>query len=179
MKNRIKISSIISILLIIINNNLFSQDTNPEYNKNTVFITVGSFGILGGANLNYERFIFKTNKSILSSFWLKAGGGYWYEWVDNGTQFYISAEGLTGHNNSHIEYGLGITSLYDAESYRINVSNYESGHESKRPTKWGETDITAIGNLGYRYQKPKGHFIFRTGIISTPIALYISLGVVF
>jgi hypothetical protein len=177
-----KLTSIITILFLSLFFNSFGQRENAEieYNKNTIYVTAGTFGILGGANLNYERYILKTNKAILSSLWLRAGGGYWYEWTDYGPQYYISAVGLLGRKNSHLEYGLGITSLYDKVSYDISLKNYNGGYgNGVLPTKWDHTDFYPIFNIGYRYQKPQGHFIFRTGVVIPSAAIYFSLGVVF
>ena len=177
-----KISIVSLILFLHLCNNSFGQDevADKYYNKNTIFVTVGSFGIKGGLNLNYERHILKTNTFILSSLWLRAGGGYWYDWVDNGPQYFISAIGLMGLKNSHLEYGIGITSLYDQVGYEIGLKNYNGGYgNGVEPTKRGYTDIICIYNIGYRYQKPLGNFVFRAGLVSAPAAIYLSLGWVF
>ena len=177
-----KVSLLALILFLLFYNNSFGQDKNvdKEYNKNTIFATVSSFGILGGANLNYERAILRTDRVFLSTLWIRIGGGYWYEWADNGPQLYISAVGLLGQNNSHLEYGIGITSLYNPDNYSIELSNHNAGYgDGVMPTKWDNTDIKPRITIGYRYQKPKGHFILRTGLVTAPAAMYLSLGLVF
>jgi hypothetical protein len=41
-----------------------------------------------------------------------------------------------------------------------------------------EFRINPAGNIGYRYQKTNGHFMFRAGL-GLPEALYVGIGVVF
>jgi len=174
---KVSIASLILFLFLSINS--FGQDNvvQKDYNKNTIFVTVGSFGTLGCLNLNYERHILKTNTFILSSLWLRAGGGYWFDWSDNGSQYFISAVGMMGRKNSHLEYGMGITSLYDKLGYKYELLDYNAGYgNGVEPTKWDNTDIKPIFNIGYRYQKPNGHIVFRGGIVSVPVTIYLSLG---
>jgi hypothetical protein len=73
-----------------------------------------------------------------------------------------------------------MTSLYDKVNYEIGQANYSGGYGNGiKPTKWEYTDLHPIFNIGYRYQKPQGHFIFRTGVVIPAAAIYFSFGVVF
>ena len=84
---------------------------------------------------------------------------------------------LSGLRNSHIEFNLGLASQYDKSSYEIGVRNsYIIGREAPSKSEYRDT-YPSIG-LGYRYQKPDGHFLFRTGL-ALPESAYISIGFCF
>lgn len=176
---RMETISIIFFLLISIYSIGQDNDLKKEYTNNTIYVTVGSAGITGGANINYERNILRIDNRFLSSLWLKVGGGIWWNWADLGSQYTVSAVGLSGRGNNHFEYSLGVTGLYNGFCYDLGNIDYNAGLRSTKPTKWDYTDVFPIGSLGYRYQKPNGHFVFRTGFVIPEPALYISLGLVF
>lgn len=174
-----KTISIILFLLICLNS--IGQDNNQkkEFTNNTIYITAGTVIAAGGANINYERNILRVDNGFLSSLWVKAGGGVWFNWEDSGSQYSVSAIGLSGRKNNHFEYSLGVTGLYNGFSYNLGNVDYIAGRRSTEPTKWEYTDIWPIASLGYRYQKPNGHFVFRTGFVIPQPGFYFSLGVVF
>jgi hypothetical protein len=93
-------------------------------------------------------------KSNISTF-IKVGYGgaaYW----EGESQYILGQFGiLTGVRNHHLEASAGLVAFLD---------NYFSSPLS--------------GSIGYRIQKPGGHFIFRTGL-GWPEALYVGLGVSF
>lgn len=130
--------------------------SNPpvDMNKNTFFATFAPGGysfILG----SYERMIISNPESFITSSWVGIGGGIVAEWFgDDGLAFKAFYTGLTGPNNNHLEFNLGIT-------YMTAVS----------------TTVTPLATVGYRYQKANGHFLFRIGG-GWPENLFLSLGLV-
>ena len=123
-------------------------------NKNTFFATIAPGGysfILG----SYERMIFSNPESFITSSWLGIGGGVVAEFFgDNGLAFKAFYTGLTGPNNHHLEFNLGLTYMSDVSS-----------------------TVTPLATVGYRYQKPNGHFLFRIGG-GWPENVFLSLGLV-
>ena len=134
---------------------IYYKSTPPlDMNKNTFFATFAPGGysfILG----SYERMISSNPESFITSSWLGIGGGIVAEWFgDDGLAFKAFYTGLTGPNNNHLEFNLGIT-------YMSEVS----------------TTVTPLATVGYRYQKANGHFLFRIGG-GWPENVFLSLGLV-
>lgn len=75
-----------------------------------------------------------------------------------GPHFVTTIAALTGAKNSHMEVGLGFTILND---------NY-----------YNDNSLYPAGNVGYRFQKAGGHFVFRAGA-GFPETTYLSFGVSF
>ncbi len=134
---------------------IYYKSTPPlDMNKNTFFATLAPGGysfILG----SFERMIINNPESFIASSWLGIGGGYVAEFFgDEGIAFKAFYTGLTGPNNNHLEFNLGIT-------YMSAVS----------------TTVTPLATVGYRYQKANGHFLFRIGG-GWPENVFLSLGLV-
>ena len=145
--------------------------------KNAVYLTGGSVLAYGAAEGNYERLLGESARGFLSSYWVRAGYGVWYNWEDSGNLFVIGLSALTGRKKSHAEFNIGFTTKYDPDSYDIGVNNAQlSGEQLPSKSEYRENQMA--GSIGYRFQKPGGHFIFRTGI-GYPESLYISLGFCF
>jgi len=114
-----------------------------------------------GITLNYERNIF--NWSVSQSN-IRTGLGLFNDLQGGGKQGIVSLVQLFGKRNSHFEIVLGIR-------YLVNGRNNESPSE-----KYFCRDQF----IGYRYEKPDGKFIFRTGYIYPSIyAMTIGLGIKF
>jgi len=86
------------------------------------------------------------------------------------TSYYTTLGVLVGKRNSHLEFTLG-TVYFDGEETTtshlgptVNTEDYQ--------------DFDLVISLGYRFQKPGGQFVFRTGA-GWPELLYISLGFCF
>ena len=111
-------------------------------------------GLFSQGVMNYERQIF-SGKTV--SWYGRLGGGYG-AWVVWGGDFGWGGLGaitmLTGKKNNHFELNAGGFLGTDGEGFLGIVD--------------GEAFIFPIFNVGYRYQKPEGGFIFRAnaGIIS-------------
>ena len=126
--------------------------------KNAIYASAGFVPIWGAININYERMLINSPEKFLKSWWFRIGGGKWATWGIEGPHFVSTITALTGSKNNHLELSAGITILND---------NYDN-----------ENSAYPAGNIGYRFQKPGGHFIFRTGM-SFPETLYLSLGTSF
>ena len=161
-------SPLLFMLLLFLNLNGFSQNENVskiQLKKNVVYATAGIGGI-SVLNCNYERMLNqpKENK-FFTSYILKFGSGIWEEFFgDKGINYSTGLTTLTGHKNAHLELHLGFTILSEEAFSPINYFSYKKSS----PTV----------NVGFRYQKPNGKFILRTGI-SHPDYLYLSFGVAF
>ena len=128
-------------------------ESSTEQYKNTTYVTVGFALLWGAVNANYEQMIWKSQDRFIQSLWFRIGAGSYAAWDAEGINFVATLNALTCKKNTHLEFGLGAT--------------YFGGDISL---------ITPAGALGYRFQKPKGHFIFRTGI-GWPESFYLSFGV--
>lgn len=117
-----------------------------------------SINLYGGVveyNINYERNIFQLPKSYTNiRFGIGGEAAYMKGYYINPTLVH-----LFGIKNSHLELNIGI---------KIEIGPHVEGTSLVLP------DIFA----GYRYEKPEGRFIFRTGL--NAISVYnIGIGVKF
>ena len=129
-----------------------SYIVSSREHKNVLYATAGIFFLYYGVNVNYERMIRESNDRFIQSLWIRVGAGVITDWSDDeGINLITTITALTGKRNSHFEFALGAT------------------HQGEYIL------IFPAGNLGYRYQKPKGGFVFRTGI-GWPETIYLSFG---
>ena len=120
-----------------------------EHTRNIVYPDL-QFWLLGGSvNLNYERML-STRKS--GYFSLKGTYGQWLFWDSGGDLFKATGNWLWGKGNSQIEVGFGGMLLIHVDQYA------ETGR------KWESVNVLPDIYWGYRYKKPKGHFILKAGI---------------
>ena len=168
MKKTIPFFTIINFTVILVfkANTLSAQEVNPDLLKSKMYSNViyGNIGVnletMGDAwftgTAYYERMFNKnTSERNISTFVNIGIGAMTYR---EGSSSYILARYgiLTGAKNNHLEASLGVTSLLN-ESYKI---------------------FPISTSIGYRRQKPGGHFIFRTGV-AWPEALYVGIGASF
>ena|SRR5665647_1390401 len=142
-----------------------SNIDSTSFKKNVINVSLGVdpsefYGTLMG---NYERMIVHFPKSFVNSLWVRVGAGPWVWWSGKGTNFVSTISILTGRKGAHIETGVGILFTYDS---RIN-DFHPLVHNRY-----------LAGNIGFRFQKPDGVFVFRTGI-GWPEFLYLSSGFCF
>jgi hypothetical protein len=134
----------------------------PELKKNVFYGTLGIdvWEFYGTILANYERMLYVSPKAKGSSLWLRAGAGPFGAWGNEGWNYVSTISVLTGKKSSHAEFGLGALLSWDtsAKHFAPLLAN----------------DYVAA-NIGYRYQKPGGSFIFRAGI-GWPEFTYISFG---
>jgi hypothetical protein len=132
--------------------------SSPDnFNKNVVYATVGLFPAI--ANLNYERQLFHPVKDPISSINLRIGYGVSGDLAGSEKLCLLSSNFIFGSGSSHFETDIGA-------AYRFNIvrDNYDK-----------KVGITPIIDLGYRFQKKNGQFVFRTGI-GWPDCIHVSLG---
>jgi hypothetical protein len=160
---------LVSVLLFfcLVYNELQSQQSVPEVKppqlkKNAFYGTLGVdvFGFYGTILANYERMIYLSPGSKGSSLWLRAGAGPFGAWGNEGWNYVSTISLLTGKKSSHIEFGLGAVLSWDTSAKHFAPL---------------ASDNYVAANLGYRYQKPGGFFVFRTGA-GWPEVMYLSLG---
>jgi len=155
--------TIILLLFPSLSFSTFAQETdlvNPPtgLKKNTIFLSLGFVPMWAAANINYERMVYENRNWFFNSFYAKVGGGYFETWGYSGPNFNGGLTVLSGKKNSHLELDGGIAIIID---------------------DWdGDVDIYPGGALGYRFQKPGEHFVFRSGI-GYPESFYVSFGLAF
>ena len=126
-----------------------TDDTNP-INNHTITFELSNTVAYGTLSLNYESvdFLKKSDKHIAK---FSLGFGRWSSelWESNtGFQFNSNFIYLFGANSHHFEADLGLTYHFDKG---LEKSKYAY--------------IGTIPNvfLGYRFQKPEKHFMFKIG----------------
>lgn len=141
------------------------ENKPPQLKKNVFYGTLGVYPeefygtILG----NYERMIYLSPGKRGSSLWFRAAAGPFGSWGNEGWNYVSTVSVLTGKKSSHAEFGFGVLLSWDTSAkrfYPLWSNNY------------------AAANIGYRYQKPGGFFVFRTGA-GWPEVMYLSLGFCF
>ena len=128
----------------------------------------GTLGIYLLANVNYERML-GTSKDRGSSFWLRGGYGVYQTWGEEGTHYLIELTTLFFPGSSHLEASVGFVSMFAKSGYESDLSM------GVPQAKSVYRDNSIAGVIGYRFQKPTGHFVFRTGI-GFPEVFYTSFG---
>ena len=154
-----------------------SHASDLERKKNVIHGTVGFLGVWAVANINYERLILDRKDKFLNTLWLRVGGGGYAGWDVSGPHAVVGFTLITGKKNSHIETHLGLGSTYDKTGYNIGLRNARGGSEPE-PSRSDFIDFAPSCALGYRFQKPKGGVVFRTGF-GFPETLYIGVGINF
>ncbi|MBL6963511.1 MAG: hypothetical protein ISR55_06790 [Bacteroidetes bacterium] len=156
------------------------QDSLKTQSKNVIYANTGTLGLWFTASANYERHLFSTDNTFNVNYYMRASAGAYATWGAEGPYGSLSLQGVFGAKKSHLELGLGLGALFDKTGYEIGVSNANypyPGYEPE-PSKGDYTNITPAATVGYRYQKPSGIFVFRTGI-GYPDGFYLSLGFAF
>jgi len=124
------------------------QETEQiEFSKNSIYGDL-SAGLIIEASINYERQMFSGSKV---NWYGRLGFGYSEMfWSAGGYGGSAAITMFTGKRNGHFECNAGVFAGVD---------------------KFNDFLILPIANIGFRYQKPTGGFIFRT------YAGYLILGV--
>ena len=150
----------------------------PHRTENSIYATGGTLGLWFTGNFSYERWITQFGANNKNTLYARATYGGYVTWGVQGHQFGPGLTLLTGKKNSSLETGLGVQALYNEEGFREEEENYVPGPGVTTPNIWDYITILPDIRVGYRYQKPEGKFLFRTGL-SLPDALYIGFGVTF
>jgi hypothetical protein len=148
MKNHRHILLAVLILMVC---STHAQDTNKFVKLNSVQLELGGHGLV--YSLNYERILLNYNR-------FKLAGQVGFSYYPPFTGFIdywipISINGMFSIRNHHIELGSGfIINRVSSRDFYNNAIDWDwEGFLSAR--------------IGYRYQKPDGHFLFRAGF--TPV----------
>lgn len=177
------IRTLLIIILLVLNcrfEQVSAQDSLKIQPKNVFYINAGSFGLWFTASANIERQLFSTDKKFYINYYLRAAGGVFETWGIEGPYGSLSLQAIYGAKNSHLELGIGLGAMYDKANYKISVSNanYPYSGSSPEPTKYSFVDVVPALLIGYRYQRPQGGFVFRTGV-GFPDGVYLSVGLAF
>ncbi|MBK7712894.1 MAG: hypothetical protein IPN67_10445 [Bacteroidales bacterium] len=147
---RTSIRSLTGVLFfIMICSDIFSQETYPKIQKNSVYIEAASAIYIGDATLNYERAVVQGDQIKL---FLNTGIGVWYlvpvPKSYSGLSIPLRLNTLLGSGNNFFEIDAGLRyTFYNAES-----------NDDLSP-------LFPILNLGYRYQRQDGKgLLFRAFI---------------
>jgi len=127
----------------------------------------GSFAfglVMGSGTIFYERIFGKNSSEDNLMFYAKIGMGMMATWDSDGNYVLGQIGMLTGNRSHHFESGIGMLHFYKG----FLVDDYKGSPMGK---------ISA--SIGYRYQRPQGHFIFRTGVGWPEAPCYVSLGISF
>ena len=134
------------------------KDSSPRSGRNYLIVT---FGFVEMISVCYERNIFRFPGGNTN---LKLGWGFLNDLQGGANEYFGSLVQLFGRRNSHLELNLG---------YR----QYKNVKENSNPSVVGHAPYAWAG---YRYEKPDGNFLFRTGFIYWNIyAIEIGIGVKF
>jgi hypothetical protein len=136
------------------------SENNEWTNKNVLNLSVG---YLPNGKVNYDRYLFNLKKNTI---WLSAGAGVHLIFYP----FYSTAslKLMTGRMNNHFELDLGGTAM-------LLFTYYED--DGDETDFWGTRYLPHI-NIGYRYQKPDGKIVIRTGL-GFPEFAYLGFGLAF
>ena len=124
-------------------------------------------GLFSQGVMNYERQIYSGKKV---NWYGRLGGGYGVNYSDGlfddklGWGGLAAISLLTGENNNYFELNAGVFMGFDKD---VNIDS------DWNKTYTFERFMSPIFNVGYRYQKPDGGFIFRAnaGIISLGLSI--------
>jgi len=163
MRNRSAVFNLksLTIILIFISSTISAQKLKPDsidskMFNNAIYGNVGLGGLYFTATGYYERMFQKNaQKSIIATF-VKVGFGGASYWEGSSSYFLGQFGILTGVEKHHLEVSAGLVKGF-GDTYDF---------------------FPLSGSIGYRIQKPDGHFIFRTGM-GWPEALYLGFGVSF
>jgi hypothetical protein len=170
------------LLFLCLPNHSFGQDSlkNDSY-RNSISISTGTILVYFSLMGSYERELFTRPKNFFfNKTYLHAGYGIYASWGGPGQVMDLEMVTLFGKRKSHLEIGLGVAGLYDSYGYDLHIRNkdYLYNGQGSPSSRWDYMTGIAAMKLAYRYQKPDGKFIFRSGI-GSPEGLFLSFGTAF
>jgi hypothetical protein len=135
------------------------KTTSPA---NMVYGSVSFGGLLGALSVNYERTIAKFTGGTIN---LRGGFGRVSGWDLRGNGVTANWAYLFGRKKHHLELNLGVMGIQD---------RYRDQLMTKTELFFAQWDFFPLLNAGYRFQKPEGGFMLRTGV-GTEL-LYLGVG---
>ena len=137
--------------------------------KNIISITLGTALYFGVVNGNYERIFSQKKTGFFKSYLMRYGFGWYESYGSPGYNVIAGISGLSGLQKAHFELNLGVAAMF----------NWDGFHDEDSIDRiLGKTLIIPAGAIGYRFQKPGGHFVFRVGA-GFPETFYLSFGFCF
>ena len=146
--------------------------------KNAVLLSVAAsphlYGILG--LMHYEHVLMQDKDGPSKSLSLRAGAGRWVGGDGGGFTTEAGLTGLTGNGAHHFEVVATCMLLFNHDYYQHHMGDYEYDKDEYEqfpedfngpPTKPTIREFLFLKpefSVGYRYHKPGGDFIFRTGM---------------
>ncbi|AHM61553.1 hypothetical protein D770_16495 [Flammeovirgaceae bacterium 311] len=140
---------------------LAQKEAAPFTAKNAVYLELGGNGVF--YSLNYERMVYQ--KGMFKSA-ARIGFSTFPKKIETETKTYWNAAlplellGLIGRSKHHLEFGVGYTPYYYADT------KFEVGSRGFEFDRYRFTAIVPF-RIGYRYQNPDGGFLFRVGYMPT------------
>jgi hypothetical protein len=123
----------------------FSQsDSTPIFKNNAVYVELLG-NVATSFSLNYERKVYEHK----NGFFTTRAGIYFLPEIAVGT---LLINHVYWKKNHHLELGAGIRLATSKEYYK-----------DKPKWIWEKDELASTCNVMYRYQKPKGPFLFRFG----------------
>ena len=157
---------------LIINNPSQKSDTLTKEFKNNIYPGI-SLGLMWGSlNVNYERKIFGFGTEHWTPVWMRLTYGKWGVWGASGIGGQATINLIPSEKPFHPEAGLGVTVLY------IQESENHDRDPNEPPADYNHFWARPAVNLGFRYQHPAKHFLFRMGA-AFPEGAYLGMGVHF
>ena len=172
-------SAIFLVIITIFSHTIYGQseqDSLERVRKNAVQASAGFGRVIAAYSVNYERLIVQFEDNSLIGLWGKAGVGGWAEYGNNGGDYQQLTVGLlTGKSSGHLELNFGGARMYNQQGFE----NYWMINDPQaKPVKSNYVRWNPVGSLGYRFQKPDGGILFRTGL-GYPEGVFIGLGASF
>lgn len=145
-------------------------DNPHKITKNNIYAVSGWTVSVIATSIVYERHIMALKNSALNA---RIGfGAYGFLWGSSGTQYFSTMGFVSGaEKDHHFEGCLGVAALVDTYAYRSRNNSNSSYYD-------GYIDWYPAAYIGYRYKKPNGKFLFRTGF-GWPDNIGFSLGASF
>lgn len=108
-------------------------------------------GLIGGLSVSYEKTIsgFSMGTIGLRGAYARVSG-----WDLRGNSFGLNWVYLYGRKKHHVELNMGVMGLQD---------RYNDPEMTPTERFFAQWDFFPLLNAGYRYQKPEGGFMLRTG----------------
>ena len=139
-------------IFVLLSNLIFAQtDANPEINrmdKNHIDFNAGWSIVAYGIALDYERLLPSKKRNMYSSFSIGAG---LYE---------INFFTIDQYFVPSFQYGI-VTGLESKHHFEAKAGF--SLPLNRRPLRFDDYDVLPNIKIGYRYQAPKEHFLFKAG----------------
>jgi hypothetical protein len=152
---------LLSLALILFNTSGKAQEKGEtKISKHNLYLELGTNYYVSSVSLNFEKYIF-SSKSGETNFYGRVGLGgssvYWHHAGWGGLGGLTMITNSTGSGHFELSGGVFV------------------GYEPSAPAVEGPGDLFVIPllDLGFRYQKPGNHFIFRAkvGILGIGIGL--------